>query len=636
MVMLPSAWVIDSNCFINMGRHGGPNLEKDLASTLSKMDAELHVTPGVHGEVATVKMTHLDGRPLLLDVLGNLLTTTPIEEDQVKGLAKRIGEKASPQDVDLSLMVLASRLAGKGEEVVLVSDDYKMTVTGERIHLPYRTCPPSTFFQRLSNFSTGGEKTRLRGMSRKIRGDEMRYAISRAGEYDIQSKLTWMVDTLLQSDTYSPRVPEESVESASDEVEMINTLRRHMMGERVKKGKLSQVSALAGPCSEVAELNGEIATIAAAMKTDESKQDLYAKLYKLGSDVIADFGLAMAPLSAEKAIIAHRAVALTLCRYETILGLMAKSCEDLSATRAHLARGLHHATLIDDDQAESRALFHLGLVELAVDSPQRAAKLFEAAATEGKRVDFMRLELNLAAAIARQLCNDNEAADVHIQTVHRMVEGNEAESIEGLSNLGETLLSIGRPTLALEVFDEALECAVESGCKAEAADLADAVSRCTASITGDEGDSLEKMRNLLDRVNSLGGEASESFFSQVEAIEEKHRQQQEPLPQTWAEWQDSAKLFGDENELEILRTVRQDNGDLMLVCYHPELGNLGIWLPDSTLETSATSRYQLDASDTRVKVATPSEEIRLKHNIRGLIAVEEADKLSLKVVSQVQ
>ena len=33
-----------------------------------------------------------------------------LPQEEVRGLAEKIGEKASPQDVDLSLMVLASKL----------------------------------------------------------------------------------------------------------------------------------------------------------------------------------------------------------------------------------------------------------------------------------------------------------------------------------------------------------------------------------------------------------------------------------------------------------------------------------------------------------------------------------------------
>ena len=423
---------------------------------------------------------------------------------------------------------------------------------------------------------------------------------------------------------------------AVDEVEMVNTLRRHMIGEKVKKSKLAKVAGLADACLEIATLNNIVAEIADEMKKEHSKEEIYYRLDKKGSDLIANFGLIMAPLPVEKTMIAHRAVAPILCRLETFLGLMAKACGDLESTRSHLARGLHFATFIDDDKAEAQALFHLGLVELATDSYERAAVLFEAASKEGKRIDFMRVELNLAAAICRQLSNDEETASIHINTVHRLVEGNEAESIEGLSHLGEALLSIGRPLLALEVFDEALECAVESRSTSSASSLADAVARCNAAILGDSDDKLDKMRSLLDRVNTIGGDAAIQFRTQVEAIEEKRRKQQEPLPETWTDWQNSERLMGSEKSLEVLRAIREHQDVLLLICYHRDLGNLGIWLPESDIQTSANSRYRLDATDTRVKVANPPEEIRESHNIRGLVAVENPESLSLQVVSEVQ
>ena len=119
-------------------------------------------------------------------MLSDVLHTTPISEDEIRGLANAIGEKAAPQDVDVSLMVLAAKKHGMGLDVVLVSDDYKMTTTREKAGLGYDTCPPSTFIQSLSDGASGKHSSRLRSLAKRIRAAEMRYAISRAGEYDIQ------------------------------------------------------------------------------------------------------------------------------------------------------------------------------------------------------------------------------------------------------------------------------------------------------------------------------------------------------------------------------------------------------------------------------------------------------------------
>ncbi len=188
------AWVVDSNCFIHMGQKAQPSLLNDLRSALGP-NGVLHVTPGVHREVATVRLSRQKNAPRLLDVLEPLLRTTPVDEGQVRGLAQMIGETAAPQDVDLSLMVLANQFNREGLSVMLVSDDYKMTTTAEKANLGYSTCPPSTFLQHMADRLRQGAGD-LRSLSRRVRRAEMSYAISRAKEYNIREKLTWMVDSL--------------------------------------------------------------------------------------------------------------------------------------------------------------------------------------------------------------------------------------------------------------------------------------------------------------------------------------------------------------------------------------------------------------------------------------------------------
>ena len=129
---MSNVWVVDSNCFIYVGSMAPDNFLKDLSSILESGESALYVTPGVHDEVRTVRFQRWAGQPNLLEKFRDILITVTIDEAEVRALAQHIGEKASPQDVDLSLMILGSKLAHEGKKVTLVSDDYKMTTTGEK------------------------------------------------------------------------------------------------------------------------------------------------------------------------------------------------------------------------------------------------------------------------------------------------------------------------------------------------------------------------------------------------------------------------------------------------------------------------------------------------------------------------
>ena len=233
---MSNVWVVDSNCFIHVGSMAPDNFLSDLKDVLDSGESSLYVTPGVHGEIKTVRFQRWPNQPNLLDEFRELLVTVTIDDSEVKALAQHIGEKASPQDVDLSLMILGSKLAHEGKKVTLVSDDYKMTTTGEKANLNFETCPPSTFLQRLADSGNKGQRSRLRSLSRRVRAAEMRYAISRAGQYDIQEKLTWMVDSLLSSRIVSVEEPDDV--ASSEESKLISALVRSIRGEKVKKSML--------------------------------------------------------------------------------------------------------------------------------------------------------------------------------------------------------------------------------------------------------------------------------------------------------------------------------------------------------------------------------------------------------------
>ena len=98
------------------------------------------------------------------------------------------------QDVDLSLMVLAHDLQRDGHHVVLVTDDFKMAKATEEHQLAVKSVllrPSSNDFQPRRkesmppNYVDWGDEFAA----------EMQYAISRRNEYDVQAKITWMVDS---------------------------------------------------------------------------------------------------------------------------------------------------------------------------------------------------------------------------------------------------------------------------------------------------------------------------------------------------------------------------------------------------------------------------------------------------------
>ena len=459
-----------------------------------------------------------------MEEIRDLLITVTIDEAEVRALAQHIGEKASPQDVDLSLMILGSKLAHEGHKVTLVSDDYKMTTTGEKANLNFETCPPSTFLQRLADSGDAGQRTRMRSLSRRVRAAEMRYAISRAGQYDIQAKLTWMVDSLLSSRVALAEDVEDTVEP--DEGKLIAGL-IDLFVASVKKSTMNKLGSLPEICSSVSKLDEHLSNLSSDGSSDDIKT-AYDSTIELMSEVLETTGIGLAPLGEELAELAHRAMSGNLYRMESALGMLAKMSGNLKLSRLHLSRALSIATLIDDTGAEMRAMHQLGLLALGAKNWNRAAMLFETADRQSQTIGANRLGHLILAGISRHIDGDNDLAKAHINSANAIVSEDKSEATDILTNIGNSLLAIDCPGLAIEILDEAMECAIEEGRNDKLEMLAEMLLLANTAMTEKEQIQYEGLRTLVDRLNALSQDASKEFETQISQIDKKAEQLSKP------------------------------------------------------------------------------------------------------------
>jgi hypothetical protein len=625
-------WVIDSNCFIHLGSFAADRFLKDIKAMAHGGKHTFCVTPGVHDEVRTVRFQRWKNKPLLLETLAPILTTVPIDEAQIKGLGKLIGERASPQDVDLSLMVLASTLTREGKTVVLVTDDFKMTTTGEKANLGYTTCPPSTFMQRLAELSSVKSKSAFNSLSRRIRAAEMRYAISRVNEYDIQAKLTWMVDSLITTSQSTPQPPSATKESEPAVEEVVSTaLRRVLAGGQIKSKHKKALGKLPEICAPMVELDAHLARLSSQTYSNDV-EGAYRMTMLAFSESLEAVGLGLAPLGEKDAELANTAIAGYTQRTETALGLMAKMAGDKGAARLHLSRALQAATLIDDEHAEMQGMHQLGLLATSSDDWARAARLFETADRQAVSVGADRLRYLVLSGITRHLNHDFSEAKEHISAAHTLVARNKDLACLSLKAIGTSLLSIDQPGLALEILDEAMECAHESENDGETESLAELLLMAHAAMTKIDALHHEGLRDLLDGLNNIESDVEQAFSEKIDAIGERANLHNTPLEDTWSDWQPSKRLIPDGEALRVVRSEIDEHGHTLIVVHHVEMGALGLWLPEGRLPVSPG--HVLSLGNTRVKVAKPTVELQDAHSIRGLVAVEDSSALDFIVATE--
>ena len=493
------AWVVDSNCFIHLGQKAEDGFVQDLTVALN--GGRLLITPGVEREVATVAFRRCNGRPRVLTALQPLLHSVPVDEADVRALAQKIGEAAAPQDVDLSLMVLADGLGADHAEVVLVSDDFKMTTTAERAHLRFTTCPPSTFVERLvEGTNDKPREARFRSLSRQVRAAEMSYAISRRDEYDVQKKLTWMVDSLLSS-SHALSTDDDGPDDGQEERRKIADLTRLIRGYTIKPKRVEALGELPSICAPVSRLDAHLETL--RTQADEHLPAAVESTSLLLMEVMEEVGMGLAPLDEEQAEIAHRAMAGSFLRTESALGLMARMAGHHQHARRHLARALHLATLVDDVGSERKAMRRLGMLALQAGNLERAARLFATAAHQPTAQPMESVPSQVLASITAALNGEQSMATEWVEKAAPTLMDAPGPGCDALEKVGRDLMAIERPDLAIELFDEAMECAVLAADETRLERLAERMVTAQRALDAGEHDDLPLLRLVLDRLTPV-------------------------------------------------------------------------------------------------------------------------------------
>lgn len=596
-----------------MGGMASTSILNDLKSALKTM----HVTKGVHGEIQNVRYQRWKQKPNLLNHIKPLLTTHEVSDDQIRGLGAKIGERASPQDVDLSLMVLAHEMQRDGHHVVLVTDDFKMAKATEEHQLASEVCPPSTFFERLSTKAKEKHASELRRLGRRIRAAEMQYAISRRNEYDVQAKITWMVDSLLSSAPSKPaKAPVQT--SGNSSVNLLNELHRMINGEEIKTSLRKKLTPLKSSCQTMMELEHHVAQLKQKL-SKESLDEIIAETQTMIADCLENAGIDLAPLDRELVDVAHRFHSRILVRAEMALAIMKRMKGDAVGSHLHLSTALFQATHVDDDTIEARILARLAVLALSTNKFEKAIRL--STSSLGLRTLSVPMKLKQHIVQAMGLYLAEQSTEGNLKQAQSIVQDDVAMAAQALTELGESFLALNRPDFAIELFDEALECVSSEQKMSE--ELGELILLAHRAMEDDDDNEIEGLRQILDQIHQQTVEQEKQVENVVEQISKRQEDSNELVVSN--DWQDSSAVLNDERPLYISNVVGDSTEEQLILAQHPSLGSVGIWLPAKADAPQPGAKITL--TNGRVKIAEPPKDVAESYAIRALIAIEFPESL---------
>ena len=102
------------------------------------------------------------------------------------------------------------------------------------------------------------------------------------------------------------------------------------------------------------------------------------------------------------------------------------------------------------------------------------------------------------AAIASSLTGDADAASMWVEKASKRLMENPSLGSSMLERVGKALLAIDRPELAIELFDEAMECATIANDEGRHEALSTCMVQAELALDDSERANIPVLRRLLD------------------------------------------------------------------------------------------------------------------------------------------
>lgn len=640
---MSDAYIFDSNFFISLAQtRQSMALDKVLDLTAGK-GWEMHVTEPILDEVKYVRSK---GSKYTAMQLGKtMMEVHPADDKGIVSIRTQLGGgQRAPQAPDLSLMALADDLSKQSKGVKLISDDYKISTSSKELGRTYAVISPSVYLFTLSRELAGDDKKLVRMLYKKVRHGEMEYVLSRADVYNAEDKLTWLMDNLLTTVTD----PEGQPTYAATEVALStpdmapgktpkggdwDALIRHLRGEHVRRGHIKSFDPIMPhlePLTDLLDVLREIHRISDGGDIASALRYSHSELSTMKSQL----QLSMGALDYEQGRKVLRAYAEMLPHLEMVAALLhinlgeVVDCEDHldNVALLALAAGLNHI-VVEANYLEALVHSYRDAWEEAKEQFSLAFRLAELAGDEGTVLRSL-----IGGAMASQLNGDREEAEQIMSQVNERVEADPWSGSVALEEFGDHFTNFGATHLAVGLYNEALECAVESQAPDDAGRILGKLRRARLSIGLEERETADEIQDLIDMANDIQDkDLLDTYMDMKDELAAEMERMGDPLEGTFDEWSPATRLPDPlEDWLDIARAdPLPKGGGTILVCYSNQLGNVGVLVNDTvSLPGIELARFQVNPSS-RVKLVEAPEPFRSGYRLRGIIVLFEEDPYML-------
>ncbi|NVM31307.1 MAG: tetratricopeptide repeat protein [Candidatus Helarchaeota archaeon] len=557
------------------------------------------------------------------------------------------------KDSSLSLIALARSLM-KDESfqpVTIVSDDFQLIQFVQDHFREIKVLPSSSFVLELVNKVKDKQiRKYFDKIRKKILNIEMQQALEQRDTHP-GDQITWLIEKAISAAsstlTSASDVSDEINELPKVEISLINL---YIKGHKLQAPQLKPIKDLVPFLDDMKEVNQNLNVVQKFLARDEmekASENIHNTL-----DILTNaFLLAAAVLRERRKLQFQTYLAKMMANFEFLAAVCHTDMAQLNHAIDHFTQSSIYSTIAGKQSNIVISTYLKSLSLLYHQQYGRALRHFEMTRLLSDYYKIPRYSImGLGGiSIAKFLKGNVEEAKETMNEVHKLIEKDEQESLLVMNEFGDNFYMMGRPDVAIHLYNEAFEIAISLKRINMANSIFSKMKRCYYAIGSYVNAPLaSQLKKILDLAYTLKSEEDIALYkARIAQISRINEIVKEPLPfkvdKKWIPgtnlphqlrgWMDLLHISRDQQELDGKKPIEFTN----FFCYNPELGNLVIKVPENVSlrveRVPEAYRLSLKTNDEKYHIIEASDVDKEKFLIRIIVLTNLVDNITIRRVT---
>ncbi len=592
----------------------------------------------------------------ILGIIKDFIGHRETSQEDIEALKEGVDPRRLPSNAKLSLIVLIKYLQdiNPDYDLTIVSPDQKYLRFIQDYFPDLRSLPPSSFLlEIINNLESKESRDYFENLRKRLMNYELQKAMTaEAGSAASSEHLTWLIEKAIGVAS-QPIIPVSTIEEKQEAglgVKELSLINKFIAGESIPESDFMLIQDFEEFLNGVREAQGGLIEIQEEIAKDEliSAQ---SKIFMTTKKLNDSFLLASAIISEkEKRNQIQILMANFIANFEFLAALSHLNLRQLDQSIERFSLAATFSAIAEQKSKVLISNYLKSITCLFNDAYSDAIHNFALTSELGANYLFPGYQIMCLGgkAISELLSGKGDSANDSIEKVANLIPKNENDALTMFIEFGNNFYMMGKPEIAIHLYNEALELAIFVDSKQKVLDIYDKLERSFYAVGAYNTPLSAELHNLINKAHTLkDADTIEKYNLQIAKLGDINQLLFfEEFPYITDDWINGEDL--DSNLLKpfdllhlVVETKYKSRGDARrritytdLYCYQKELGGLIIRVPEAlelkVKQIPVIYQIALNPKNSQFRIINSSKEDKQNFYARAIIQTKSKSHVIFK------